>query len=62
MALSGECTEVWGPYRDHQNAFRVLSAPLPGPSETLVALEKQHAERLLDFERLDEAWPKERGL
>ena len=30
---------------------------MPGPSETLVALEKQHAERLLDVELLDEAWP-----
>ena len=27
------------------------------PSETLLALEHQLAERLLAFERLDEAWP-----
>ena len=30
---------------------------MPGPSETLPALEQRLAERLLDFERLDEAWP-----
>ncbi len=33
---------------------------MPGASETLVALEHQLAERLLDFERLDEAWPRGR--
>ncbi len=31
-------------------------------SETLPALEQRLAECLLDFDRLDEAWPKERGL
>ncbi len=31
---------------------------MPGPSETLAALEHQLAERLLAFERLDEAWPR----
>ncbi len=35
---------------------------MPGPSETLVDLEQRPAARLLDFERLDDAWPKERGL
>ncbi len=30
---------------------------MPAPSETLVALEQRLAEHLLDFERLDEAWP-----
>ncbi len=30
---------------------------MPAASETLPALEDQLAERLLDFERLDEAWP-----
>ncbi len=30
---------------------------MPGPSETLPVLEQRLAERLLDFERLDEAWP-----
>ncbi len=28
----------------------------PGPSEPLPALVEQPAERLLDFDRLDEAW------
>ncbi len=36
--------------------------PHARPSETLTVLEQRLAERLLDFERLDEAWPKERGL
>ncbi len=36
--------------------------PMPGPAETLVDLEQRLAERLLDFDLLDEAWPKERGL
>ncbi len=35
---------------------------MPGASETLPALEQHLAGRLLAFERLDEAWPKERGL
>ena len=30
---------------------------MPAPSETLPALERRLAERLLAFERLDEAWP-----
>ena len=30
---------------------------MPGPSESLPALERHLAGRLLDFERLDEAWP-----
>ena len=30
---------------------------MPAPSETLVALEQRLAERLLDFNRLDTAWP-----
>ncbi len=30
---------------------------MPGPSETLPVLEQRLTERLLDFERLDEAWP-----
>ncbi len=34
--------------------------PMPAPSETLPALEQRLAERLLYFERLDEAWPKGR--
>ena len=34
--------------------------PMPGPSESLVALESRLTERLLDFERLDEVWPKGR--
>ncbi len=33
---------------------------MPGPSETLPVLEQQLAERLLAFERLDEAWPRGR--
>ena len=32
-------------------------SPCLPPSETLPGLEQQLAERLLDFERLDEAWP-----
>ncbi len=36
--------------------------PMPAPSETLPALEQHLAGRLLAFERLDEAWPKECGL
>ncbi len=30
---------------------------MPAASETLVDLEQRLTERLLDFERLDEAWP-----
>ncbi len=30
---------------------------MPGPSETRPVLEQQLTERLLAFERLDEAWP-----
>ena len=30
---------------------------MPGPSKALPALEQRLVERLLDFERLDEAWP-----
>ncbi len=33
---------------------------MPGPSESLVTLDQYLAERLLDFERLDEAWPRGR--
>ena len=33
---------------------------MPVPSESLPVLEQRLAERLLDFERLDEAWPKGR--
>ncbi len=33
---------------------------MPGPSETLPVLEEQPVECLLDFERLDEAWPRGR--
>ncbi len=33
---------------------------MPGPSETLPALEQRLAGRLLDFELLDEAWPRGR--
>ncbi len=33
---------------------------MPAPSETLVALEQRLAERLLDFERLYETWPRGR--
>ncbi len=33
------------------------SIPMPASSKTLPALVEQLAERLLDFERLDEAWP-----
>ncbi len=33
---------------------------MPATSETLVALEQRLAERLLDFERLDAAWPRGR--
>ena len=33
---------------------------MPGPSEILVSLEQRLVERLLDFERLDEAWPRGR--
>ncbi len=35
---------------------------MPALSETLPVLEQRLAERLLAFERLDEAWPKEREL
>ncbi len=37
--------------------FELISAPMPGPSETLVSLEQRLTKRLLDFDRLDEAWP-----
>jgi hypothetical protein len=33
---------------------------MPATSETRPALEQRLAERLLDFERLDEAWPRGR--
>ena len=33
---------------------------MPVPSETLVSLEQRLVERLLHFERLDEAWPRGR--
>ncbi len=42
--------------------YRTAAAERPGPSEPLPVLEQRLAERLLAFERLDEAWPKERGL
>ncbi len=35
----------------------LCEAPMTGPSETLPALEQRLAERLLDFERHDAAWP-----
>ncbi len=35
---------------------------MPGPSETLPVLEQRLAERLLDFERLDAAWPRGRAV
>ncbi len=38
----------------------LCEAPMPGPSETHPALEQRLAERLLDFELLDEAWPRGR--
>ena len=38
--------------------FAAKSAPMPGPSETLVDLEQRLTERLLDFGRLDEVWPR----
>ena len=31
---------------------------MPGPSETLSVLEQRLTERLLDFDLLDEAWPR----
>ncbi len=31
---------------------------MPDPSETLPVIEEQPVECLLDFERLDEAWPR----
>ncbi len=34
--------------------------PMPGPSETLPVLEQRLTERLLDFDHLDEAWPRGR--
>ena len=37
---------------------RVISPPMPEPAEFLVTLESRLAQRLLKFERLDEAWPK----
>ncbi len=37
--------------------FGLSSAPIPAASETLPGLEQRLAERLLAFERLDEAWP-----
>ncbi len=33
------------------------TSAMPGPSETLPVLEQRLAQRLLDFERLDAAWP-----
>ena len=33
---------------------------MPDPSETLPVLEQRLTERLLDFDRLDEAWPRGR--
>ncbi len=33
---------------------------MPAPSETLLILEQRLVERLLAFERLDEAWPRGR--
>ncbi len=34
---------------------------MPAASETLPVLEQRLTERLLDFERLDEAWPRGRS-
>ncbi len=34
---------------------------MPAASEPLVDLKQRLAERLLDFERLDEAWPRGRS-
>ena len=42
------------------SGFGPLSARMPGSSETLPALEDQLVQRLLAFERLDEAWPRGR--
>ena len=45
------------------NALVALcEAPMTGPSETLPVLESRLAERLLDFERLDAAWPRGRTV
>ncbi len=38
----------------------LCEARMPGPSETLPALEQRLTDRLLTFELLDEAWPKGR--
>ena len=35
---------------------------MPGPSETLPVLEQRLTERLLDFDRLDAAWPRGRTV
>ena len=37
-----------------------MTRPMPTASESLVSLEQLLAERLLDFDRLDEAWPRGR--
>ena len=41
--------------------YRVAMAERPAASETLPTLEQRLTERLLAFDRLDEAWPKGRG-
>ena len=40
---------------------RAGRTPRAYPSETLPVLEQRPTERLLDFERLDEAWPRGRS-
>ena len=40
--------------------YRAAAAERPGPSKPLPALEQRLTERLLAFERLDEAWPQGR--
>ncbi len=39
----------------------VFFAPMLAPSSSLVTLEQQLTDALLDFERLDEAWPRGRN-
>ncbi len=40
------------------STFLTDHRPMPAASKTLVDLEQRLVERLLDFERLDEAWPR----
>ena len=43
-----------------QTNFGLSSAPMSAASESLPVLEQRLAERLLAFERLDEAWSRDR--